>query len=224
MCILLDIAKFVFIVIFSLCTLRNTIKKSVSLEFVEIVYSQAFEYCFFKFKKLYLYSLVLIWISFIMLKYILYIKDNFYTISYKLFRDFSAVSVVKNESLCQCRRHRFDSWVGRILWRRKWQPTPVFLLGKMLRTEESGGLQSMSCKELDMTEWQNMHACIKYLFLSFTIIFGFTLFFFSSGFRNSLCVRKLMTLFTIYIANVDSFFIICLLNLPIIFCHEKYFK
>ena len=26
----------------------------------------------------------------------------------------------------QCRRHRFDSWVG-IPWRRKWQPTPVFL-------------------------------------------------------------------------------------------------
>ena len=21
-------------------------------------------------------------------------------------------------------------WVGKILWRRKWQPTPVFLLGK----------------------------------------------------------------------------------------------
>ena len=30
----------------------------------------------------------------------------------------------------QCRRHRrcrFDPWVGKIPWRRKWQPTPVFL-------------------------------------------------------------------------------------------------
>ena len=37
------------------------------------------------------------------------------------------------ESTCQCRRckrHRFDPWVGKIPWRRKWQPTPVFLPGK----------------------------------------------------------------------------------------------
>ena len=27
-------------------------------------------------------------------------------------------------------RHRFDPCVGRILWRKKWQPTPVFLPGK----------------------------------------------------------------------------------------------
>ena len=35
--------------------------------------------------------------------------------------------------VCQCRRHkrhRFDPWVGNIPWRRKWQPTPVFLPGK----------------------------------------------------------------------------------------------
>ena len=34
------------------------------------------------------------------------------------------------ESACQCRRHRFDSWVRKIPWRRKWQPTPIFLPGK----------------------------------------------------------------------------------------------
>ena len=28
------------------------------------------------------------------------------------------------------RRCQFDSWVRRIPWRRAWQPTPVFLLGK----------------------------------------------------------------------------------------------
>ena len=33
------------------------------------------------------------------------------------------------ESACQCRRHRFDPWV-KISWRRRWQPTPIFLLGK----------------------------------------------------------------------------------------------
>ena len=34
------------------------------------------------------------------------------------------------ESACQCRKHRFHPWVRKIPWRRKWQPTPVFLLGK----------------------------------------------------------------------------------------------
>ena len=37
------------------------------------------------------------------------------------------------EFTCQCRRCsqcRFDLRVGRIHWRRKWQPTPVFLPGK----------------------------------------------------------------------------------------------
>ena len=29
----------------------------------------------------------------------------------------------------QCRRHRFDPWVGKIPWERKWQCIPVFLLG-----------------------------------------------------------------------------------------------
>ena len=37
------------------------------------------------------------------------------------------------ESTWQCRRprrHRFNPWVRKILWRRAWQPTPVFLPGK----------------------------------------------------------------------------------------------
>ena len=29
-----------------------------------------------------------------------------------------------------CRRWKFDPWVRKIPWRRKWQPTPVFLPGK----------------------------------------------------------------------------------------------
>ena len=31
------------------------------------------------------------------------------------------------ESAFKCRRHRFSTWVWKIPWRRKWQPTPVFL-------------------------------------------------------------------------------------------------
>ena len=31
------------------------------------------------------------------------------------------------EFACQCRSLRFNPWVGKIPWSRKWQPTPVFL-------------------------------------------------------------------------------------------------
>ena len=46
----------------------------------------------------------------------------------ELFRGWSS-----KEYTCQCRgrkRWGFDPWVGKIPWRRKWQPAPVFLLGK----------------------------------------------------------------------------------------------
>ena len=39
--------------------------------------------------------------------------------------DFCGGSVVKNPPAKQ-----FDPWVGKIPWRRKWTPTPVFLPGK----------------------------------------------------------------------------------------------
>ena len=34
------------------------------------------------------------------------------------------------ESACKCRRSWLDIWVKKILWRRKWQPTSVFLPGE----------------------------------------------------------------------------------------------
>ena len=47
------------------------------------------------------------------------------------------------ESTCQCRRHRFDSWVRNIPGRRQWQPTPVFLPGGSPWAGEPGGLWSV---------------------------------------------------------------------------------
>ena len=49
---------------------------------------------------------------------------------------------------CQCRRYKFNPWVRKIPWRRKWQPPPVFLLGESPRTEEPGGLQSMGLQSV----------------------------------------------------------------------------
>ena len=43
----------------------------------------------------------------------------------------------------QCGRPGFDPWVGKIPWRKAWQPTPVFLPGESPWTEDPGGLQSM---------------------------------------------------------------------------------
>ena len=47
------------------------------------------------------------------------------------------------EPACQCRRHKrpgFHPWLGKIPWRRAWQPTSVFLSGEYLWTEDPGGL------------------------------------------------------------------------------------
>ena len=63
------------------------------------------------------------------------------------------VQVVKNLPAMQIlAMTRFNPWVGKIPWRREWQPTPVFLAWRIPMTEETGGLQFMSCKELDTTE------------------------------------------------------------------------
>ena len=46
----------------------------------------------------------------------------------------------------------WETWVGKIPWRRAWRPTPVFLPGESPGTEEPGGLQFMGPKESDRTE------------------------------------------------------------------------
>ena len=45
------------------------------------------------------------------------------------------------ESTCQCRRCRFNPWVGKIPWKRKWQPTPA------------QSVQSLSHVRLFATPW-----------------------------------------------------------------------
>ena len=59
---------------------------------------------------------------------------------------FSGGSVGK-EPACQCGRLRFDPWGGKIPWKRKRQPIPVFLSGKSSWTEKPGGLQSVGLQK-----------------------------------------------------------------------------
>ena len=62
------------------------------------------------------------------------------------------------ESVCQCkrlRRHGFDLWVGKIPWRRKWQPTPVYLPGKSHEQRSQVGC-SLWVAESDMTKYPTL--------------------------------------------------------------------
>ena len=49
-------------------------------------------------------------------------------------------------------RPGFDPWVGRIPWRRKWQPTPVFLPGEFHGQRSLEGYSPWGCRESDTTE------------------------------------------------------------------------
>ena len=51
----------------------------------------------------------------------------------------------------QCRRPEFDPWVGKIPWRRKRQPTSVFVPRKSHGQRTLAGYGSWVTKELDMT-------------------------------------------------------------------------
>ena len=75
------------------------------------------------------------------------------------------------EYTCKCRRCKrwgFNPWVGKIPWRRKWQPTPVFWPGEFQGQRNlgvhgsMGSLESqspLSHKESDATEWLNKEQC-----------------------------------------------------------------
>ena len=57
------------------------------------------------------------------------------------------------KSVClQCSRPGFDAWVGKIPWRRKWQPTPGLLPGKSHGQRSLVGYSPWGRKESDMTE------------------------------------------------------------------------
>ena len=66
------------------------------------------------------------------------------------------------ESTCQGRRRRFNSWVRKIPWRRKWQLTPVFLPGKSHGQRSLEGYGPWGRKKLDTTEQQQQHPILHF--------------------------------------------------------------
>ena len=54
---------------------------------------------------------------------------------------------------------QFDPWVRKIPWRRKWQPTPVFLPGESQGQRSLVGSSPQGHKESDMTERLHFHFC-----------------------------------------------------------------
>ena len=62
--------------------------------------------------------------------------------------------VVKNllANTGRCKKCGFDSWVGKLPWRKAWQPTPVFLPGEFHGQKSLVGYSLWGCKETDMTE------------------------------------------------------------------------
>ena len=68
---------------------------------------------------------------------------------YELYFTWGGVS--GKEPTCQCRRqkrHRFNPWVWKIPWRRKWQPMTVFLPGKSHGQRSLAGFSPWGCKRV----------------------------------------------------------------------------
>ena len=69
------------------------------------------------------------------------------------------------ESVCQCRRCGLNPWVRKIPWRRKWQPSSVFLPGKSHGQRSLAGYSSWGLQELDMTQQGNgnslQYSCLE---------------------------------------------------------------
>ena len=60
----------------------------------------------------------------------------------------NVVWLSSKESTYQCRRYGFSPWVRKIPWKRKWQPTPVFLPGKSQGQRSLVGYSPWGCKRI----------------------------------------------------------------------------
>ena len=66
------------------------------------------------------------------------------------------------ESACQCRRLGFGPWVGKMPWRRKWQPSPAFSPGEPLGQRSLVGYSAWGRKELYVTKPMYMYTLTRH--------------------------------------------------------------
>ena len=103
------------------------------------------------------------------------------------------------EPACQYRGHKrcwFDPWVGKITWRRAWQPTPVFLPGEFHAQRSLAVLElqrvwhdwsDLACMHTYMYIYVIAHGFLSHVYKSFLlcfnelIMFSFFFFFFTSS-------------------------------------------
>ena len=99
------------------------------------------------------------------------------------------------EPTCQCRRnekHGFDPWVGKILWKRAWQPTPVFLPGEFHGQRSLAGCSPWGCKESDVTEQLTYtHSCVVFHNKVTNLWWNYIFSLFSPQWNKSICFRYL---------------------------------
>ena len=74
----------------------------------------------------------------------------------------------KQQQIClrwrRCRRPGLDPWVGKIPWRRKWQPTPVFLPGESHGQRSLAGCSPWGSQRV-WHDWTRLHAYVQLLAL-----------------------------------------------------------
>ena len=92
----------------------------------------------------------------------------------------------------RCKRCRLHILVRRLPWRRRWQPTPVFLPGESPGQRSLTGYSPWGRKELDTTEELHFHfqSSIDRLRIGYVQSFAVTVLgkkFFSSDFLGSSC-------------------------------------
>ena len=89
--------------------------------------------------------------------YILYIYIYMH-IHIFTYRTSPAAPMVKNLSTVQ--ETRFNSWARKIPWRRKWQPTQIFVPGEFHGQRSLTGYSSRAHKQSNMTGWLTQHIFI----------------------------------------------------------------
>ena len=80
------------------------------------------------------------------------------------------------ESACQCRRLRFDPWVRKIPWRRKWLPAPVFLPGKFHGQRNLEVCSPWGHRQSDTTERLSTHTHTQAVYIALPVFTGYVIF------------------------------------------------